>query len=110
VTRRRRTPHTSERYFDEQEHQVRASKGASTIEVTGLDASGRSHEYLATKFPVTDGEGHVVAVGGVWLEITERKQAEEARRAAEERYREMFEDSPTGIIESTVDGVPVALN
>jgi PAS domain S-box-containing protein len=97
-------------YFDEQERLVREGEGASTIEVTGLDASGRNHEYLATKFPVTDREGRIVAVGGVWLEVTERKRAEEALRAAEERYREMFENSPTGIIESTVDGVPTAVN
>jgi PAS domain S-box-containing protein len=97
-------------YLDEQERRVRAGEGTSTIEVSADDIDGRRHEYLATKFPVTDGDGQTVAVGGIWFDVTERKQAEQAMRAAEERYRDMFESAPTGIIETTLEGVPLGVN
>jgi PAS domain S-box-containing protein len=96
--------------LDEQERQVRAGGGSNTVEMSAHDVAGRRHDYLATKFPIADSEGQTVAVGGLWLDITERKQAEQTLHAAKERYRELFEDSPAGIIETTVDGTPVGVN
>jgi PAS domain S-box-containing protein len=92
------------------ERSIRAGQGATTYEVTIPDASGRRRTHFATKFPVTDGEGRLVAVGGIGVDITERKVADERLRAAEDGYRELFEESPTGRIESTDTGTPLLVN
>jgi PAS domain S-box-containing protein len=43
-------------------------------------------------------------------DISDRVRSEEALRAAEERYRDLFEKSPTGIARAAVDGTPLAVN
>jgi PAS domain S-box-containing protein len=37
-------------------------------------------------------------------DISERKQAEQALRAAEARYRDLFENSPSGVVKTTLNG------
>ena len=46
---------------------------------------------------VTDGDGDVVRMVGVCHDVTERRQAEEAAREAEERFRAAFEHGPVGL-------------
>ncbi|MBI1966852.1 MAG: PAS domain S-box protein [Gemmatimonadetes bacterium] len=51
-----------------------------------------------------DEHGRVTHYEGYVLDVTHRRHAEEALRAAEEKYRSMFENAMEGIFQTTPDG------
>jgi PAS domain S-box-containing protein len=59
---------------------------------------GRLINISVTVSPIKDAAGKVVGVSKVARDITERKQAEEARQASEARYHTLFENAPDGIL------------
>lgn len=67
-------------------------------------------EVSLTVSPLRDAAGAIVGALSVVRDVTERKAFERARRAAEERYRTLFENAVAGIFEATVDGRLVAVN
>ena len=64
-----------------------------------------THAWAKTnKLPLRDTEGNIVGVLGTYEDITERKQADEALRESEERYRTITENANEAILVAQ-DGV-----
>jgi PAS domain S-box-containing protein len=62
------------------------------------DAAGKVRWLQMVKRPLLNDRGEADHVLGVATDITLRKQAEEALRLSEERFRRMFEDAPLGMV------------
>ena len=63
-----------------------------------------------SKVPLHDREGKVIGVLGTYEDITEQKQAEQALRTSEERYRKFFEEDLSGVYISSPEGRLLACN
>ncbi len=61
-------------------------------------------------YPVKGADGNILEVVLVHEDITERTEAEEERRRAEEKYRGIFENAVEGIFQTTVEGRFVTAN
>ena len=70
---------------------------------------GSASHWLSLKFPFVDANG-AKFVGGVSIDITARKIAEEKLGESEKRYRHLFELSPGFINVHRLDGVITAIN
>jgi PAS domain S-box-containing protein len=67
------------------------------------------HNWLTYKFPFCDANGQMF-LGGMGIDITERKHAEAALQAAEAEYHAIFEHANIGIYRSSLDGKQLRAN
>ncbi|MCH8953782.1 PAS domain S-box protein [candidate division KSB1 bacterium] len=66
--------------------------------------------FIYSFFPVMGEDGKSIAVGVVVLDITERKQAEAALQLSKAKYRQLVEQLPLGIYQSTKEGKFITVN
>ncbi|MBF0121392.1 MAG: response regulator [Desulfobacterales bacterium] len=59
---------------------------------------------------IRDITGKPIGLRGLGRDITDRKRAEEELRKAEERYRSIFDNSTSGIFQTTLDGLFLIAN
>jgi two-component system sensor kinase len=76
--------------FEASDAQVIAANQAVMTVETAPHLDG-VHESLVSKFPIFDEEGHLDLLGGVAVDITERKRVETALRESEEHFRQVTE-------------------
>ena len=65
---------------------------------------GRSRWVESVIYPIKDAAGAIREVVIIFVDITERKEAEEAMRASEARFRSMFEGAAIGMALVNKDG------
>lgn len=69
-----------------------------------IDASGRIRWIQWTDVVVREKDGKVIGTLSAGPDITEKKHAEEERRASDERYRLIFDYAPIGVSHSNMEG------
>ena len=62
------------------------------------------------KTPIVDAAGTIIGILGIFWDITERKQAEESLWESKERYRNLVENAPLGIISIDTQGQIIDIN
>jgi PAS domain S-box-containing protein len=95
-----------------QEHQalVMARQVPVEFEETVMHPDG-PRPHLATKFPLRDLTGNIYAMGGISMDVTEHKRAEQLLRESEERLRSLLDAvKDYSLIMLNPDGMIVSWN
>ncbi len=71
--------------------------GEAAQSIDALEQEDGVHYWLSHRFPIPDESGRVLLVGGVAIDVTDQKRAEEQLRESEERFRATFEQAAVGI-------------
>ncbi len=92
----------------ENDARIFASGVAEAVEET-LPQHDGTHHWLVFKFPFRDAAGRRL-LGGMGLDLTERKQADQTILASELKYRQLYENSLDGIVSTDINGVFLQCN
>ena len=103
-------PELASRYAADDEEIIRTGEPVLNREEPSVDAQGMPIWTLATEVPLRNTHGTLSGIVGIVRDITAFKKATEAERAAEERYRRIFEESVEGIYQTKPDGTILAAN
>jgi PAS domain S-box-containing protein len=82
--------------------EVKRTKKPVVVEHTHTDEDGKIRSLEVHGYPLFDTEGNVVQMIEYCLDVTERKQAENALKESEERFSKAFRSSPVMIVITTV--------
>ena len=80
--------------LEEQRALVRAGYRVVDAETEEVDKDGRRKYFLNTAVGMIE-DGFLVAIWGTQRDITARREAEEALRESEKKFRQFFENEPT---------------
>jgi len=77
----------AKRYYADEQQIIRTGKALINREEPVTDATGKKLWFLTTKVPFRDSYGNIAGFVGIGRDITLRKQAEEALKAANQQLR-----------------------
>ncbi len=90
--------HPEDREFAEREwREAVAAERNVDLEFRLRSPGGRWRWTHVHSAPIRDAAGHILKWVGMNIDITDRKEAEEALRASEEKFRAVFEKAATGM-------------
>ncbi len=75
-----------------------------------IASDGDAQTLRTIKFPIPIGDHGTALIGGIAIDITERKRAQESLRQSEERFRAVVNNSPTKIHIKDAEGRYVLVN
>jgi PAS domain S-box-containing protein len=102
-------PQTTARQFHQNDQLALANEaGIQTVEMLQHE-DGTVHYSLVNKFPIPVDKQSVL-IGGMAIDVTDRKRAEESLRESEQRFRTLASHAPVGIFQSGPDGETVFVN
>ena len=101
-------PEMAEQFRANDQDVFRSNATLDVVETT-LSRTGERQYWRVIKFPMKDVAGKHY-LGGIAVDMTERKRAEEAVKQAEERYRGIFENAVEGIFQTTPEGRYLTVN
>jgi PAS domain S-box-containing protein len=84
------------------DRQVALTGQAATQEIK-LDGKD-GHWTYSVKFPIKGSNGRTAAIGGIFIDISDRKKAELARQESEARFRSFMENAPLEMVVKDLDG------
>ena len=99
--------------FDEEApilERIRQGKWIQNLETERRCKNGTLLNVSLTVSPIVDSQGRVVGGSKIARDITERRQAEEALRESEERFRSIFTQALAGIAQTDLTGRFVQVN
>lgn len=88
----------AELYRSDDRKVIKSRSPELNIEEPQTTPNGKTLTLLTNKIPLQNSEGEVTGVLGTYLDITERKLAEDVLRESESRFRSIFDQSPVGSV------------
>jgi PAS domain S-box-containing protein len=90
--------------------QLALSDGVGVQTIETLEQEDGVHHSLISKFPIPGPTGETVMVGGIAIDITERKRAQEELERSEEKYRSLLENANDIIYSHDLQGNYLTIN